>query len=100
MVQISWTNQAVIDLKNIYEFIASDSKSYAKREVLKIKFQTKQIQKYIQIGRVVPEYSRQDIRELIYGHYRIVYLVISDLEVDILTVHHSAKENLNIKDNK
>lgn len=43
MVSVNWTNQAVSDLKNIYDFISSDSTYYAKREVSKIKLRTEYI---------------------------------------------------------
>jgi len=43
MVRINWTDQAISDLQNIYVFIASDSKYYAKREVTKIELKTNYI---------------------------------------------------------
>jgi mRNA-degrading endonuclease RelE of RelBE toxin-antitoxin system len=33
----------------------------------------------------------ENIRELILGNYRIIYRIISEERIDILTVHHSAK---------
>jgi toxin ParE1/3/4 len=41
-------------------------------------------------GRVVPEIGQEDIREIIFGSYRIVYVVSED-EVNILTVFHTAR---------
>ncbi len=41
-------------------------------------------------GRVVPERDRADIRELIEGSYRIVYLVAPEV-VHVLTVFHGAR---------
>ena len=41
-------------------------------------------------GRVVPEFERSDIRELIVQSYRIVYRVRGE-DVEILTVHHGAR---------
>lgn len=41
-------------------------------------------------GRVVPEINKQEIREVIFGNYRIVYRLRED-EVEILTVHHGAQ---------
>ena len=41
-------------------------------------------------GRVVPEFSRSDLRELIRGSYRIVYHVEADY-VSIVTVFHTAR---------
>jgi len=42
-------------------------------------------------GRVVPEFNNRTIRELIRGNYRIVYKLISEIDIDIITVHHSAR---------
>ena len=38
-------------------------------------------------GRIVPEIQREDIRELIYGNYRIIYRVEKD-KISMLTVRH------------
>ena len=97
MVQINWTNQAVSDLKNIFEFIASDSEYYAKREVSRLKLRTEHIKLFLRIGRVVSEIEDPNIREIIEGRYRIVYKIIQENEVDILTVHHSARLDLNLE---
>lgn len=47
MGRIRWTNQAVNDLRNIFEFISADSKYYAKREISKIKLRTEIIKVFI-----------------------------------------------------
>ena len=41
-------------------------------------------------GRVVPEIGQEDIREILYGSYRIVY-VVGEEEVNILTVFHASR---------
>lgn len=44
------------------------------------------------MGRIVPEIADEDIRELIYRDYRIIYIVDTDNEqVDVLTVVHSSQ---------
>lgn len=98
MVRINWTKQATDDLKNIYNYISIDSKFYAKRQISKLKLRTHSIKLFIKIGRVVPEFEIKEIRELIEGRYRIVYKIINSSEVDILTVHHSAREDLKVED--
>ena len=47
------------------------------------------------IGRIVPEFNRQDLREVIFRGYRIVYLVQSD-EVLVLRVVHGARDLLGL----
>ena len=41
-------------------------------------------------GRVVPEAGREEIRELLYGQYRIIYRV-EEGSVSILTVRHGRR---------
>lgn len=92
MVQINWTFQAKDDLKSIAEYIGRDSKKYAKLQVLRLRDRTKILKSHIGVGKVVPELEDETIREVIEGNYRIIYSVVSDSRVDILTVHHSARD--------
>jgi len=92
MVQISWTFQAKDDLKTIAEYIKLDSIRYAKLQVIKIKSRSHILKSHPQAGRVVPEIESEEIRELIEGSYRIIYKVVSNNQVDILTIHHSARD--------
>jgi addiction module RelE/StbE family toxin len=92
MVQINWTRQATGDLKSIAEYISRDSVQYAKLQVLRIKARTKILKSHQKIGRKVPEFERPEIRELIEGNYRIIYKIVSPSQIDILTVHHSARD--------
>jgi toxin ParE1/3/4 len=39
---------------------------------------------------MVPEFGRNEIREILQGNYRLVYRVAKD-RIDILTVFHSAQ---------
>jgi len=43
------------------------------------------------LGRGVPEFSRSDLREVLFRGYRIVYLLQND-EVSILLVVHGARD--------
>lgn len=40
-----------------------------------------------EIGRKVPELNRNDVRELIFGNYRIIYRILKN-KIAILTVRH------------
>jgi addiction module RelE/StbE family toxin len=92
MVQIKWTKTALLDLKSIYEFIAKDSKKYAKLEVIKLKTRTQFLKKAPLLGKEVPEKGDITIRELNEGNYRIIYKIIDSERVDILTIHHAARD--------
>ena len=92
MVQINWTFQAKNDLKGIADYISKDSILYAKRQVLKIRSRTDVLKSQNYSGRMVPEIQDENIREILEGNYRIIYRVVNENRVDILTVHHSSRD--------
>ena len=92
MVQIRWTRQSIKDLTDIFEYISIDSKKYAKRQIVRIKAGSQILKTNPRVGKLVPELTKSDFRELIEGNYRIIYKVLNDKHVDILTVHHSARD--------
>ena len=91
MVKINWTPQSKNDLISIAEFIAQDSRKYAKLQIQRIRERVKQLVDFPSSGRVVPELDNPRMREVIMGNYRIIYLIVNEERIDILTVHHSAK---------
>ncbi len=92
MVRINWTLQSKSDLKQIADYISLNSKRYAKLQVLRIKNRTHILKTHIFIGKVVREIENENIRELIEGRYRIIYKIISKSQIDILTIHHTARD--------
>lgn len=92
MVQIKWTSQAKDDLKAIADYIKLDSVRYAKLQIIRIKSRTHILKSHPRAGKVVPELDNEEIREIIESNYRIVYKVVSNSQVDILTIHHSARD--------
>lgn len=92
MVRINWTLQARNDLKGIAEYISKDSKLYAKRQVLKVRNRTDILKSQNYSGRKVPEIQNENIREILEGNYRIIYRVVTEKRIDILTIYHSARD--------
>ena len=84
---VVWTNPAKLDLKHIHDFIAKDSKRYAKKVANEIISKTVLLEQTPQIGKVVPELGNQAIREIHLYSYRILYEVKND-SVEILAVVH------------
>ncbi len=91
MVEVRWTNQSLSDIENIAEFIAKDSFKYAEIQVHLFFSKTDILSSFPNAGRLVPEVNNKSIRELIQGNYRIIYKIISENKIDILTVHHSRR---------
>jgi toxin ParE1/3/4 len=90
MVEIIWTQNALNDVDNCAEYIAIDSKQYAKLFVARVLQKVKILGTNSMAGRVVPELNKTNIRELIFGNYRVIYRLDSE-KVFILTVYHCAR---------
>lgn len=91
MVKINWTSQSINDIENIAEFIAKDSKRYAQIQTRRFFEVVEALNTNSKIGRIVPEFKSDVVRELILGNYRIIYHIVSESLIDILTVHHSKR---------
>lgn len=46
----------------------------------------------ILVGRKVPEIQDDKIREIFEGNYRVVYRIVSEHQIDILTIHHCVRD--------
>jgi toxin ParE1/3/4 len=92
MVKLIWTDQAIEDLENIGNYIAENSEKYARITIEKIFSSTKILESFPQAGRIVPEKNEKNVRELIEGNYRIIYEIISEQAIYILTVYHSTRD--------
>ncbi len=90
MVEIHWTNEAELWLKDIHDYIALDKKSIAKKVVTEIYNKVQILQSYPRIGYEYENDENKEIRVLLYGHYRIAYLIKDENTIDILGVFHGA----------
>ena len=90
---IKWTDPAIGSLKVIEDYISLDSVYYAKIITEKIIRQVDKLENFPSIGRVVPEYGQENIREIIFLNYRIVYHSHPD-SVVILNILHTSMDFL------
>lgn len=91
--QVLWAEIAQHDLKQIIDYIATDSPSNASRILQKIKQKLSSLYSMPARGRIVPELKEQGIhtyRELIIAPWRVIYR-ISDTAVFILSVIDSRR---------
>jgi plasmid stabilization system protein ParE len=77
-VVIIWSQPAREDLRLIHQYIAHDSKRYAKRVIQDISDKVKVLTDLPQLGRVVPEVSEENVREIGMYSYRILYEVMAN----------------------
>lgn len=89
MATIAWTEEAQRWLEDIFEYIAADNPQAATRTVQGIYERTQVLVKFPDVGHRYHA-SARNVRVLLYGHYRIAYLVNDDGNIDVLGVFHGS----------
>ncbi len=88
MAQIVWTAEARRWLQEIYDYLADDNETAAYRTVRGIHERAEILLTFPEIGYRYRE--RPEVRVLLYGHYRIAYLVTPERNIEVLGVFHAA----------
>ena len=97
-MKIIWSPLAIDRTTEIAEYIAQDNPSAAMIWVETLFDKVEILKSSPKSGRVVPESNRDDIRELIYGNYRLIYRVDKKI-LSVLTVRHG-KQILPLEETK
>ena len=90
MATLRWTEEAATWLEEIYQYIAKDNPQAASRTIQAIYDRAQIIKKFPLIGHKYRDESEGEVRILLYGHYRIAYLIHGTGRIDILGVFHTA----------
>jgi toxin ParE1/3/4 len=97
MKKLVWSEPALDDLQNIFDYIAKDSEHYASMFINGLIDRAERLIDFPQLGRVVPEYRRKDIREILFETYRVIYQLEKD-KITIVTVIHGKRDLLLAED--
>ena len=89
MAALNWTEEAQRWLRDIFDYIATDNPTAAARTVDGIYENAQVLTTFPEIGHRYFA-STRNVRILLYGHYRIAYLIQADGNIDILGVFHGA----------
>ncbi|MFH1287809.1 MAG: type II toxin-antitoxin system RelE/ParE family toxin [bacterium] len=89
MAEVIWTELALEDLQDIIEYIAKDSFVYAERFGVRVAEAPRRLAQFPFCGRIVPEFEEENIRELIYESYRIIYLIREKICYIVAILHGS-----------
>ena len=88
---VEWSGPAKRDLKQIHDYIAQDSKYYAKNVVQNIVDKSETLEPFPKVGRMVPEINDPNVREIFIYSYRLIYEVRSN-KVEILAIVHGRRD--------
>jgi toxin ParE1/3/4 len=95
-MKLLWAPLAIDRVTEIASYIAEDNPVAAEKWVRDVFVRVGQLERFPESGRRPSETTRADIRELVWGNYRINYR-ISPHQVAVLTVRH-AKQVLPVED--
>lgn len=91
MAEVIWSARSLKDIDEIANYIAKDSYKYAEEQVRQFFLKAKRLEKYPSIGRIVPELQIVTIRQMLCGHYRIIYEILNEEKIAIITIHHQSR---------
>jgi len=77
------------DLAEIKEYIEKESSYYANKTVADVYKKIENLKLFPSMGRCVPEFNSNEIRELNYKSYRIFYTFNSKNIYILRVIHHS-----------
>jgi len=95
-MKIIWTKSAFSNLKSIKDYISQDSAYYAIELTERILAVVEKLCAFPRLGREVPEIKKENIREIIYGNYRILYRIDPEV-LYIIAIIHGARDLNRIK---
>lgn len=87
-MRLRWTERSLEDVISIGRYVARQDRQAARRLVGRIRSGVRRLVEHPFSGRIVPEFERPELRELIDGNYRIIYRVDGE-DVLILSVFES-----------
>jgi plasmid stabilization system protein ParE len=79
MAQVIWTDPALDHLREVVLYIARQSPTNAERVRVRLVQAPRLLENNPRIGSRVPEFDRDDIRELLVKSYRLLYVLRGDM---------------------
>ncbi|MEK6302116.1 MAG: type II toxin-antitoxin system RelE/ParE family toxin [Acidobacteriota bacterium] len=90
-MKLFWTEPAIQDLRDLRDYIAADSDFHAADFIASIVTRTERLTTFPMLGRIVFEAQGEDIREILYRSYRIIYRIVGE-RIDVLAVIHGSRD--------
>jgi toxin ParE1/3/4 len=89
--KINLSEKADEDLREIFNYVSENSLSAALAKIDLILARIELLKNFPRLGRVVQHFKNERLREILAGSYRIAYYVVSDEQIDILSIQHSSR---------
>lgn len=86
-ISIVWSEEALEDIESIASYIEKDSPVYASSVVSKFFEKAELLRENPKLGRIVPEFSEESLREIFVYSYRLIYEVKESAVVFVAVIH-------------
>lgn len=87
-MKIIWSPLAIDRVSEIAEYISKDNPRAAAGWIEDIFEKVLILKSSLKMGRTVPEINSKEVREIIFGNYRIIYRIEKN-NISILTIRHT-----------
>ena len=91
MASVHWSVGASQDLRDVVAFVAQHSEVYAAAIAGRMVAAVERLGSYPRLGRVVPEYGNEAVREIVVGNYRIIDRTMGQI-VGVVAVIHTKRD--------
>jgi toxin ParE1/3/4 len=90
-LKVVWTEQALMRLAEIQDFVARANREAAEQLIRRIAERGEGLSRFPEMGRRVPELPGTGMREIIEGRYRIVYRIQAK-SIQVVTVFEGHRQ--------
>lgn len=90
-LKVVYSKIAKQDLKEIYNYISRDSVRYAQIEIKLISSAIIKLEFNPFLGKRFEKSDDELTREMVFKNYRVIYDIIEDKHILILSIHHHAR---------
>jgi plasmid stabilization system protein ParE len=89
---IRWTVRAQLDLRDIRNYAERTSARDAFAITEYLLTAVRPLADFPRMGRLLPEFDRRDLREILARPYRILYIVRPGDQVEVQAIYHSSQD--------
>ncbi len=87
-MEVIFTDRFLDRVEEYSDYIALDNIAAAIKWAEEVFVECEQLRSNPKMGRMIPEYERPELREIIHGNYRLIYELQSN-RIDMLTIWHT-----------
>lgn len=86
-MKVNWTERARYRLRHIRDYLNEQAPAVTQPAIEGLVRRSRLLRDQPHIGRKVPEYQREDLREILERPYRLIYRLFPN-RIDVITVMH------------